>query len=83
MIDIKDSFFGSILPIFVSLVIRYEILCEFFNCMESSIRLLRLKGSMSTFSNISTSIQSLMDRCRFDLLGLPFCRSSWFDMKRV
>ncbi|CAL9168186.1 unnamed protein product [Musa hybrid cultivar] len=48
---------------------KYEILCEFFNCMESSIRLLRLKGSMSTFPNISTSIQSLMDR-RFTYVHL-------------
>ncbi|URE30747.1 DNA replication initiation protein [Musa troglodytarum] len=60
---------NSILPIFASLVIRYELLCEFFNCMESSLRLLRLKGSMSTFPNISTSIQSLMDR-RFTYVRL-------------
>ncbi|KAI5005860.1 hypothetical protein ZWY2020_033103 [Hordeum vulgare] len=31
---------------------RYEILCEFFNCFESSIRLLRMKGSKATFPNI-------------------------------
>ncbi|WOK94098.1 CDT1-like protein a, chloroplastic [Canna indica] len=41
---------------------KYEVLCEFFNCMESSIRLLRLKGSMSTFPNICTSIQHLTER---------------------
>nr|CAD1837129.1 unnamed protein product [Ananas comosus var. bracteatus] len=41
---------------------KYEILCEFFNSMESSIRLLRLKGSMLTFPNICTSIQHLTER---------------------
>ncbi|CAL9770056.1 unnamed protein product [Musa acuminata subsp. burmannicoides] len=41
---------------------KYEILCEFFNCMESSIRLLRLKGSMCTFANILSSIQHLTER---------------------
>ncbi|XP_017701292.2 CDT1-like protein a, chloroplastic [Phoenix dactylifera] len=46
----------------VKLSEKYEILCEFFNCMESSIRLLRLKGTMSTFSNICTSIQHLTER---------------------
>ncbi|XP_008787296.2 CDT1-like protein a, chloroplastic [Phoenix dactylifera] len=46
----------------VKLPEKYEILSEFFNCMESSIRLLRLKGTMSTFSNICTSIQHLTER---------------------
>nr|XP_010918795.1 CDT1-like protein a, chloroplastic [Elaeis guineensis] len=46
----------------VKLPEEYEILCEFFNCMESSIRLLRLKGTMSTFSNICASIQHLSER---------------------
>ncbi|THU53934.1 hypothetical protein C4D60_Mb10t19620 [Musa balbisiana] len=41
---------------------KYEILCEFFNCMESSIRLLRLKGSMCTFANVLSSIQHLTER---------------------
>ncbi|XP_072957534.1 CDT1-like protein a, chloroplastic [Typha angustifolia] len=41
---------------------KYEILCEFFNSMESSIRLLRLKGSTTTFPNICTSIQHLTER---------------------
>ncbi|XP_010904590.2 CDT1-like protein a, chloroplastic isoform X1 [Elaeis guineensis] len=46
----------------VKLPEKYEILCEFFNCMESSIRLLRLKGTMSTFSNVCTSIRQLTER---------------------
>nr|CAD1837210.1 unnamed protein product [Ananas comosus var. bracteatus] len=41
---------------------KYEILCEFFNSMESSIRLLRLKGSMLTFPSICTSTQHLTER---------------------
>ncbi|KAG6514825.1 CDT1-like protein a, chloroplastic [Zingiber officinale] len=42
---------------------KYELLCEFFNAMETSIRLLRLKGaSMPTFSNVCNSIQHLTER---------------------
>ncbi|KAJ4976228.1 hypothetical protein NE237_001334 [Protea cynaroides] len=41
---------------------KYELLGEFFDSMESSIRLLRLKGSMSTFANICSKIESLTDR---------------------
>ncbi|KAJ4822106.1 hypothetical protein Tsubulata_002826 [Turnera subulata] len=41
---------------------KYETLVEFFNCLDSSIRLLRIRGSMSTFSNISPQIQSLTNR---------------------
>ncbi|VAH40135.1 unnamed protein product [Triticum turgidum subsp. durum] len=40
----------------------YEILCEFFNCFESSTRLLRMKGSKATFPNICASIQNLAER---------------------
>ncbi|KAM0949648.1 putative CDT1 Geminin-binding domain, DNA replication factor Cdt1 [Dioscorea sansibarensis] len=46
----------------VKLPEKYEKLVEFFNCMESSIRLLRLKGATSTFSNICSSIQHLSER---------------------
>ncbi|XP_039132848.1 LOW QUALITY PROTEIN: CDT1-like protein a, chloroplastic [Dioscorea cayenensis subsp. rotundata] len=46
----------------VKLPEKYEKLVEFFNCMESSIRLLRLKGATSTFSNICSSVQHLSDR---------------------
>ncbi|TVU17439.1 hypothetical protein EJB05_33476 [Eragrostis curvula] len=40
----------------------YEMLCEFFNCLESSTRLLRMKGSKATFPNICASIQHLSER---------------------
>lgn len=38
------------------------MLAEFFDCLDSSIRLLRLKGSMSSFTNISPKIECLTDR---------------------
>ncbi|KAG8040801.1 hypothetical protein GUJ93_ZPchr0662g2876 [Zizania palustris] len=38
------------------------MLCEFFNCFESSTRLLRMKGSKATFPNICASIQHLAER---------------------
>ncbi|XP_027366159.1 CDT1-like protein b [Abrus precatorius] len=41
---------------------KYEILGEFFNNLDSSIRLLRLKGSMPSFTNISPKIECLTDR---------------------
>ncbi|KAI0500555.1 hypothetical protein KFK09_018769 [Dendrobium nobile] len=41
---------------------NYEMLAEFFNCLDSSVRLLRLKGALSTFTNISASIQHLTER---------------------
>ncbi|RLM65098.1 CDT1-like protein a, chloroplastic [Panicum miliaceum] len=40
----------------------YEMLCEFFNCLDSSTRLLRMKGSKATFANICASIQHLSER---------------------
>jgi len=43
-------------------LLRYEMLGEFFDNLDSSIRLLRMKGSISTFSNISPKIESLTDR---------------------
>ncbi|XP_020173505.1 CDT1-like protein a, chloroplastic [Aegilops tauschii subsp. strangulata] len=46
----------------VKLPESYEILCEFFNCFESSTRLLRMKGSKATFPNICASIQNLAER---------------------
>ncbi|KAJ8899343.1 hypothetical protein K2173_018317 [Erythroxylum novogranatense] len=41
---------------------KYEILSEYFDSLDSSMRLLRLKGSMSSFTNISPKIESLTDR---------------------
>ncbi|KAK8945846.1 hypothetical protein KSP40_PGU014022 [Platanthera guangdongensis] len=46
----------------VKLPENHEMLAEFFNCLDSSIRLLRLKGASSTFANISASIQNLTER---------------------
>ncbi|XP_022758382.1 CDT1-like protein a, chloroplastic isoform X1 [Durio zibethinus] len=41
---------------------NYEILCGFFDGLDSAIRLLKLKGSMPTFTNISPKIECLTDR---------------------
>ncbi|XP_031113573.1 CDT1-like protein a, chloroplastic [Ipomoea triloba] len=41
---------------------KYEILGEFFNSLDNSIRLLLIKGSKTTFTNISTKIECLTDR---------------------
>ncbi|XVF24662.1 hypothetical protein REPUB_Repub13aG0146500 [Reevesia pubescens] len=41
---------------------KYEILCEFFNSLDCAIRLLKLNGSMPTFTNISPKIECLTDR---------------------
>jgi hypothetical protein len=53
---------------------RYEILGEFFDSLDSSIRLLRLKGSTPTFTNICPKIESLTDRY-FYLFYLKFSGS--------
>ncbi|MFS7975292.1 putative winged helix DNA-binding domain superfamily [Helianthus anomalus] len=45
-----------------SLPEKYEILCTFFDRLGSSLRLLGLKRSMPTFTNISRMVQSLTDR---------------------
>lgn len=41
---------------------RYKLLDEFFGGFVSSIRLLQLKGSSSTFTNISAKVECLTDR---------------------
>ncbi|XP_061366952.1 CDT1-like protein b [Gastrolobium bilobum] len=41
---------------------KYEILAEFFDGLDSSIRLLRLKGSKTSFTNISRKVECLTDR---------------------
>ncbi|KAK9704894.1 hypothetical protein RND81_07G018100 [Saponaria officinalis] len=45
---------------------RYEMLCEFFNAMVSSIRLLRWKRVPTTLTKLTRNIESLTDR-RFTL----------------
>lgn len=46
------------------------MLAEFFDSMNSSIRLLRLKGSMPTFTNLCPKIACLTDRYLFLYCGL-------------
>ncbi|KAL4557442.1 hypothetical protein LXL04_035619 [Taraxacum kok-saghyz] len=41
---------------------RFEMLDNFFKSLQSAIRLLRLKGSASTFTNISRAVEKLTDR---------------------
>ncbi|KAK6164517.1 hypothetical protein DH2020_001381 [Rehmannia glutinosa] len=41
---------------------KYELLDKFFNSLDSSIRLLQLKRSATTFTNISPQIETLTDR---------------------
>ncbi|XP_028758339.1 CDT1-like protein a, chloroplastic [Neltuma alba] len=41
---------------------KYEILGQFFDSLDSSIRLLHLKGSTTTFTNICPKIECLTDR---------------------
>ncbi|CAJ2627682.1 unnamed protein product [Trifolium pratense] len=41
---------------------KYENLGEFFDSLDSSIRLLRMKGSMTSFTNIRPKIETLTDR---------------------
>ncbi|KAL4377482.1 hypothetical protein GQ457_02G003760 [Hibiscus cannabinus] len=45
---------------------KYETLCGFFVSLDSAIRLLKLKGSMPTFTNICPKVECLADR-RFSL----------------
>ncbi|CAK9163795.1 unnamed protein product [Ilex paraguariensis] len=64
---------------------KYEILDSFFNSLDSSIRLLQLKGSMSTFINISPKIECLTDR-RFTyshLAQLKFILPEAIEVKKV
>ncbi|XP_058197100.1 CDT1-like protein a, chloroplastic [Rhododendron vialii] len=69
----------------VKLPEKYEILGRFFDSLDSSIRLLRLKGSMSTFTNISPKVEFLTDR-RFSyahLAQLKFILPEVIEMKKV
>ncbi|KAK1356701.1 CDT1 domain-containing protein [Heracleum sosnowskyi] len=46
----------------VKLPEQYEILDKLFSSLDSSIRLLRIKGTVSTFTNISPKMECLTDR---------------------
>ncbi|KDP26551.1 hypothetical protein JCGZ_17709 [Jatropha curcas] len=64
---------------------EYEMLGEFFDSLDSTIRLLRLKGSTSTFTNISPKIECLTDR-RFShrhLAQLKYILPEAIEIKRV
>ncbi|KAF5738920.1 CDT1-like protein a chloroplastic [Tripterygium wilfordii] len=64
---------------------KYEMLAEFFDCLDSSIRLLRLKGSMTTFTNIFPKIECLTDRrfSRGHLAQLKYILPEAIEIKRV
>ncbi|VVA30627.1 PREDICTED: CDT1 [Prunus dulcis] len=64
---------------------KYEILGEFFDCLDASIRLLRLRGLMTSFSNICPKIKCLTDR-RFTyshLAQLKFIFPEAIEIKKV
>ncbi|PSS09437.1 CDT1-like protein [Actinidia chinensis var. chinensis] len=64
---------------------KYDILGKFFDSLDSSVRLLRLKGSMSTFTNISPKIEYLTDR-RFShshLAQLKFILPEVIELKKI
>ncbi|PIA36051.1 hypothetical protein AQUCO_03400151v1 [Aquilegia coerulea] len=48
---------------------RYEVMTKFFDYMQHTIRLLKLKGTMRSFTNISPSVESLSER-RFEYTHL-------------
>ncbi|KAF5727026.1 CDT1-like protein a chloroplastic [Tripterygium wilfordii] len=67
------------------LPLKYEMLGEFFDCLDSSIRLLRLKGSTTIFTNICPKIECLTDR-RFShghLAQLKYILPEAIEIKRV
>ncbi|XP_059626009.1 CDT1-like protein a, chloroplastic [Cornus florida] len=64
---------------------KYEILSKFFDSLDCSIRLLRLKGMVSTFTNISPKIEYLTDR-RFSqghLAQLKFILPEVIEINKV
>ncbi|XP_050208509.1 CDT1-like protein a, chloroplastic [Mercurialis annua] len=64
---------------------KYAMLIEFYNSLDNSIRLLKLKGSAPTFTNISPKIQCLTDR-RFSyghLAQLKYLMPEAIEIKRV
>ncbi|KAG5563297.1 hypothetical protein RHGRI_005892 [Rhododendron griersonianum] len=69
----------------VKLPQKYEILGKFFDSLDSSIRLFRLKGSTSTFTNISPKVECLTGR-RFSyahLAQLKFILPEVIEVKKV
>ncbi|XP_022872977.1 CDT1-like protein a, chloroplastic [Olea europaea var. sylvestris] len=69
----------------ITLPEKYELLDQFFNSLDSSIRLLHLKRSAPSFSNISPQIERLTDR-RFTyshLAQLKFIMPEAIVLKKV
>ncbi|KAK9013433.1 hypothetical protein V6N11_041441 [Hibiscus sabdariffa] len=64
---------------------KYETLCGFFVSLDSAIRLLKLKGSMPTFTNICPKVECLTDR-RFShghLAQLKHILPEAIEIKRI
>ncbi|KAI3918322.1 hypothetical protein MKX01_041642 [Papaver californicum] len=53
----------------ITLPEKYELLIDFFKSMEKSIRLLRMRRTVTTFTNVSRSVESLTKR-RFTTANL-------------
>ncbi|KAI3877905.1 hypothetical protein MKW92_053604 [Papaver armeniacum] len=53
----------------ITLPEKCELLIDFFKSMEKSIRLLRMRRTMTTFTNVSRSVESLTKR-RFTTANL-------------
>ncbi|KAM3234365.1 hypothetical protein T459_15704 [Capsicum annuum] len=69
----------------VKLPEKYELLDKFFNSLVSSIQLLQLKGSSTTFTNISAKVECLSDR-RFTynhLAQLKFLLPEAIEIKKM
>ncbi|KAE8650673.1 CDT1-like protein a, chloroplastic [Cucumis sativus] len=64
---------------------KFELLCKFFDCLDSAMRLLRFKGVASNFSSVCTKIEVLTDR-RFSyshLAQLKFILPEAIMLKKV
>ncbi|KAI7992517.1 hypothetical protein LOK49_LG12G01476 [Camellia lanceoleosa] len=65
--------------------VAFEILGKFFDSLDSLIRLLQVKGSGSTFANISPKMEGLTDR-RFSyghLAQLKFLLPEVIEIKKI
>ncbi|KAK9067556.1 hypothetical protein SSX86_011667 [Deinandra increscens subsp. villosa] len=68
-----------------SLPEKYETLAKFFHSFMLSIRLLGLKGSMSTFTKISRQVESLTDRtfAHSHLAQIKFILPEAIEIKKI
>ncbi|KAM3397846.1 hypothetical protein P3S68_001360 [Capsicum galapagoense] len=69
----------------VKLPEKYEMLEKFFSSMDSSIRLLHLKGSATTFTNVIAKVESLTDRTftYSHLAQLKFILPEAIEIKKI